>query len=144
MFSIITQVTTQAKQRYMNMLETGESFKILNFTVGSGGHDPNDPRQVLTPNSNLIKLPNQNNNFSPKGFETISSTIVDPNLYQVVAKLDYNEGLGELSNIGIWAKIIFDGTTEIDGPVFLFSVGNFPLQIKTTNQIKQFICRFRF
>lgn len=144
MFSIITQVTNQGKQRHQNMLLTGESFQLVQFTVGQGGHDPQDPRQTLTPDPSAITLPLENTTFSPKAFESINNQLYDGTNYQVVAELDYMDAIGPISNIGIWGKVIFDGTNPIDGPIFLFSMGNFPLQVKTTSEQKRFICRFQF
>ena len=144
MFSIITQVTNQGKQRHKNMFLTGESFKLIHFTIGQGGHDPQDPRQTLTPDPSAIALPLENTTFQPKVFETINNKIYDGTTYQVTAELDFMDAIGSISNIGIWGKVIFDGTTPIDGPIFLFSMGNFSLQVKTTTEQKRFICRFQF
>ena len=145
MFSIITQITNQGKQRYQNMLLTGESFKLIHFTVGQGGHDPLDPRQTLTPDPSAINLPLENTTFLPKPFETINNQIYSGSIYNVIAELDFMDAIGSLSNLGIWGQIIFDGTSIVtNGAIFLFSMGNFPLQVKTTAEQKRFICSFQF
>lgn len=135
--SIIATVTQIGRNRIADMTVSGRGFQINQFVVGAGGHDPNDPTIALSPDPTVTTLPDQT--FGPKllaqNNPPFTGVLTTPFCPEFTALLDFTEANGELSNIGLIAKIVYSPIP--DDPLlnseFLFAVGNRPLLVKTDN-----------
>lgn len=135
--SIIAAVTQIGRNRIADMTVSGRGFQIVKFVVGSGGHDPGDPNIALSPDPTVTTLPDQT--FGPKllvqNNPPFTGVLITPFCPQFTATLDFTEANGELSNIGLIARIVYSpiGGDPLVGSEFLFAVGNRPLIVKTDN-----------
>lgn len=127
--SIIAVITDSARQKLADMLISGRSFQVTHFVTGSGGHDTGNPTVALTPDPTVIELPKQS--FGPKGLS--SATLISAFCPRFEGILLSTEAIGELSNIGLIATVIYSPipADPVVGTKFLFAVGNFPLKVKT-------------
>ena len=127
--SIIAVITDTARQEMADMLVSGKSFQVTNFVSGNGGHDTGNPTVALTPDPTVIALPQQT--FGPKALD--SAVLISAFCPRFEGILLPTEAIGELSNIGLIATMIYSPipADPIVGTQFLFAVGNFPLKVKT-------------
>jgi hypothetical protein len=132
--AIVASITDTARSKFAELLEIGRAFTITDFVAGSGGHDPGDPLIALTPNPSLTTLPNQT--FGPK--PVTSKSLISPFCVEYIVELELLEAVGPLSNIGLVATYTFSPIPgdPLVGTTFLFSIGNFPLQVKTDAESK--------
>ncbi len=135
--SVIAAVTNIGRNRIADMTVSGRGFKIERFVVGAGGHDLGDPTIALSPDPNVMTLPGQT--FGPKllvqNSPPFTGILVTPYCPQYTGLLDYTEANGQLSNIGLIARIVY--SPIVNDPLlnseFLFAYGNRPLIVKTDN-----------
>lgn len=127
---IISTLTDLGRQHLADMSVNGTSFIIQTFTMGNGGHDTGNPSVALTPDPSLDYLPDQF--FGPKEIE--ESLFISPTCPAFNCEVTELEAVGELSNIGLWARVVWYPDCEHPpclGEPFLYAVGNFPLRVKT-------------
>jgi len=133
--SVIAALTEIGRNRIADMTISGRGFQVVQFVVGSGGHDPGDPSVALSPDPAVTSLPDQT--FGPKALVVtsppFSGTLLTPFCPQFVGLLDYTEANGNLSNFGLIARINYSPipSDPLVGSTFLFAVGNTPLKVKT-------------
>ena len=132
--SILASLTKEAHDFLAEQGIAGRAYLIERFVVGKGGHDPADPEQPLSPNENVTSLPQQT--FGPKLLLKPSPEYTGVKVSQACARytglLDYYEGNGPISNVGLIARVIYSpivGDPEV-GKSFLFAYGNRPLITK--------------
>lgn len=103
MSDIIVSLTNQARAMEAQALLHGYGYTINYFVVGSGGHDPGDPTLALPLNLDAETLPGQF--FGP---ETIDDAqLVSPTCPQFTCVLEAGEAVGQVSNIGLIATVVF-------------------------------------
>ena len=127
--SVIAVVTDTARQKLADMLISGKSFQVTHFTTGNGGHDPGNPTIALTPDPTVIELPSRT--FGPKVLN--DAQLISAFCPRFEGILENTEAVGELSNVGLIATMIYSPipADPVIGTQFLFAVGNFPLKVKT-------------
>ena len=140
--AIIATITDTARTNFANMLAIGRAFTITDFVTGEGGHDPGDPAVALTPDPTVTTLPFQS--FGPKA--VTSKTLISPFCVEYLCDLDLLEAVGPLSNIGLIATFTFSPIfgDPLIGTNFLFSLGNFPLSIKTDAETRSIAVQVGF
>lgn len=135
--SVIATLTQIGRNRIADMTVSGRGFQIIKFVVGSGGHDPNEPTNALSPDPTVTTLPEQT--FGPKllvqNNPPFTGVLTTPFCPEFTALLDFTEANGELSNVGLIGKIVYSPISgdPLLGSEFLFAVGNRPLLVKTDN-----------
>lgn len=134
--AVQTLQTDPCRQRVGYYWIIGKAFIIDKFSVGSGGHDPLDPKKALTPKTSLTTCPQVV--FGP---ETIDdSRMLTPFCPEFLCVLEKAEAVAELSNICLIATVTYSpipADPEV-GTQFLFSIGNFPLAVKVSAERKEF------
>jgi len=140
--AIIATITDTARTSFATMLSLGRAFTITDFVTGEGGHDPGDPAVALTPDPTVTTLPFQS--FGPKAIT--SKTLISPFCVEYLCDLDLLEAVGPLSNIGLIATYTFSPISgdPLVGTNFLFSLGNFPLSIKTDSETRSIAVQVGF
>jgi len=140
--AIIATITDTARTSFATMLSLGRAFTITDFVTGEGGHDPGDPAVALTPDPTVTTLPFQS--FGPKAIT--SKTLISPFCVEYLCDLDLLEAVGPLSNIGLIATYTFSPISgdPLIGTNFLFSLGNFPLSIKTDSETRSIAVQVGF
>jgi hypothetical protein len=140
--AIVATITDIARSKFADMLASGRAFTVTSFVTGEGGHDTGDPAVALTPDPTLLSLPLQS--FGPKAV-TIK-TLITPYCVQYTCDLSNLEAVGALSNIGLIAEVTYSPilADPLVGTTFLFSIGNFPLQIKTDAETKQLLISVQY
>lgn len=134
---IIAALTQIGRNRIADMTVSGRGFQVESFVVGNGGHDPGDPNVVLSPNPTVTTLPQQT--FGPKllvqNNPPFTGILISNFCPMFTALLDYPEANGEISNIGLIARIVYSPILNdpLLNSTFLFAVGNRALLIKTDN-----------
>jgi hypothetical protein len=88
----------------------GYGYRIENFAVGSGGHDPGDPSLALPLNFSATTLPGQF--FGPEPID--GSSLISPTCPAWTCTLEQGEAVGEVSNFGLYATIVFIPGSSID------------------------------
>lgn len=140
-FSIISAVTDQGRQRMaQSLLEGGAKFDLTHFVVGNGGHDPDDSAVALTPDVTLTTLPSIT--FGPTAIGAI--VLASNTCPQATCSLADADAVGELSNIGLIATIVYPPTDPDLGQQFLFAIGNFPLRNKPSDESADFLVPIAF
>lgn len=126
-----TQLTTQARIARAMMLVTGEpSYKVVEFSVGSGGFDPLDNSAALAVDPGAEQLESESFRDAVDDVEWINSfTPV------FVCVLEQGEAVGQLGELGIWAQYL---TGDRAGEKFLAAIVHFPLYNRTTTDHKVF------
>jgi len=135
-YEIICVVTNTAKTRFAQMLETGKSFVVGEFSVGSGGHDPLNPHVALTPDPSAVACVSVVFPAAGPPYESIDAiAFITDYCPEFSCIVNPGEATGYVSNICLWAEIVYNGTDPIDeiGTRFLFAIGNMPLKIKTAS-----------
>ena len=125
-FSIIAATTDLARQRIAQMLISGKSFQVNEFSIGDAGHDPMDPTVALTPDVTLVNCPSTL--FGPEPID--SATLITPYCIEFVCVVGASEYAGPVSNICLLGQIVYPPTDIEYGSYFLYAIGNFPLQTK--------------
>lgn len=140
--AIIATITDTARTNFADMLSVGRAFTITDFVTGEGGHDPGDPAVALTPDPTVTSLPLQS--FGPKAIT--SKTLISPFCVEYLCDLDLLEAVGPLSNIGLIATFTFSPIAgdPLVGTSWLFSLGNFPLSIKTDSETRSIAVQVGF
>lgn len=140
--AIIATITDGARTNFANMLAMGRAFTITDFVTGEGGHDIGDPAVALTPDPTVTTLPLQS--FGPKA--VTSKTLISPFCVEYLCDLDLLEAVGPLSNIGLIATFTFSPIAGdvLVGTSWLFSLGNFPLSIKTDSETRSIAVQVGF
>jgi len=140
--AIIATLTDTARTKFAEMLQMGRAFTVTDFVSGAGGHDPGDVLVALTPDPAVVNLPSQT--FGPKAIT--SKTLISPFCVEYLAELELLEAVGPLSNIGLIATITYSPipADPLLGSTFLFSLANFPLQIKTDAESKAISIQVQF
>jgi len=133
-FSVIAAITDVGRQRLAQMLISGKSFVVNQFSVGSGGHDPLDPETALTPDTSATNCPSVV--FGPETID--SSSLATSYCPQFTCILEESEAISALSNICLLGEIIYPTTDPDYGTTFLFAIGNFPLKVKTGSDTFEF------
>jgi hypothetical protein len=133
-FSVIAAVTDVGRQRIAQMLISGKSFVVNQFSVGDGGHDTLDPETALTPDTSLVTCPSVI--FGPESVD--SAALVTAYCPQFTCILEESEAISALSNICLIGEIIYPTTDPDYGTTFLFAIGNFPLKVKTGSDVFEF------
>ena len=138
--SVIAAITDVARQRMADQMISGRGFQVVSFVVGSGGHDPGDPTVAVSPDPSVQLLPLQT--FGPKAVVQnglYTGVLTTPYCPQFSGTLDYTEGNGALSNVGLIAEIT--SSTILNDPLigtqFLYAIGNRPLVTKTDSDQMQ-------
>jgi hypothetical protein len=139
-FNVITVVSDQARQRISEMFRNGKSFQITSFSVSDGGHSLGDPTVALAPNPAAVTLPQNTFSYGPQAIN--SSSMVSAFCDQFTCILTNGQANGPISSIGLYATIISSPVLDDPdvGQPFLFSVGNFPLRVKTVSDQFSFSC----
>lgn len=133
--SVIAALTETGRNRIADMTVSGRGFQIVQFVVGSGGHDPSDPTVALSPDPTDTSLPDQT--FGPKALvqtnPPYSGVLITPFCPEFTGLLDYTDANGEVSNFGLIGVINYSPIPDdpLVGTYFLFAVGNTPLKVKT-------------
>lgn len=129
---ILAVVTDIGRQKLADMLVSGRSFLVEQFTIGSGGHDTGNPIIALTPDPSATALPLQY--FGPKLIA--NAFLFSPTCPQFDCAIAQLEAVGSMSNIGLFARINYSPipADPLVGTYFLFAVGNFPLRVKTDSE----------
>ena len=139
-FNVITTITDQGRQRIADLLATGKSFKITKFSVSDGGHSISDPTVALAPNPAAIVCPESTFSFGPVTINAVS--LVSAFCPQFTCILGTGDANAPLSSICLLGTI--ESSPIIDDPDvgedFLFSIGNFPLKVKTSSDVFTFNC----
>ena len=129
-------VTNEAKQRTAEMWAYGTSFKVMYFEISAGGHDPADPTTALAPDPSATAIPGVVL-FGPEVIDSVEwESIMCP---RFICTIDQGEYIGELSSVGLKARIVYDPARPAGAPVspglayeFLFAVYNRPRLILTS------------
>jgi hypothetical protein len=139
---ILAAVTDRGRQRLADMLVTGRGFIIESFILGSGGHDPENPTITLTPDPTITSVPFAS--FGPKALAQLY--FISPTCPAFDAYIDYLEGVGELSNIGLISRVITSPYADDPqlGVEELFAIGNFPLRTKLDSERLTFRVSIQF
>jgi hypothetical protein len=135
--SIIAALTDTGRARIADMTVSGRGFQVQQFVVGAGGHDPNNPTVVLTPDPSVTSLPDQTYGPAPlvQTNPPYTGILISPYCPQFTGLLDTTQANGEISNVGLIATIT-SSLIPLDplvGTTFLFAIGNRPLIVKTDN-----------
>lgn len=142
--TVVTALTDVARQRIAQSILTGKSFSVTDFSVNSAGHDPGNPTLALTPDPAAVVCPGGTPLFGPEPID--SKTLISSFCPQFTCNLELTEAVGSISNICLIATVVFSptpGDPDI-GTTFLFSVGNFPLRVKTAADTLAIIALVQF
>ncbi len=137
-FNVIASVTDQARQRIADMLKTGKSFQVDQFSVSDGGHSLGDPTVALAPNPTAITCPTSTFSFGPIAVN--AATLVSAFCPQFTCVLDTGQANAGLSSLCLHATIVYSPITDDPdvGESFLFAIANFPLKVKTSSDVFSF------
>lgn len=103
MSDIVVSLTNQARQMEAQALLYGYGYQISTFVIGSGGSDPGDPTLALPLNLNADTLPGQF--YGP--VEIDNAALISPTCPQWTCILQPGEAVGNVSNIGLIATVVF-------------------------------------
>lgn len=124
-------LTTRARIYRAQMLVTGEpAYKIVKFSVGSGGFDPLDNSAALAPDPQATGLQSEIFDNEYDAVEWINSfTPV------FVCRLEQGEAVGQIGEIALWGEILSGPEA---GEIFLVSLTHIPLYNKSTTDARTF------
>ncbi len=128
--TLIASVTNLGAQREARSLETGKSFRITHFELGSEGHDPDDPLSALTPDASLTETPGRV--FGPEPVDSVDYiSLTCPFWTCLVGNAEANGSA--ISSVTLIATIIHNGNDPVDeeGVTFPYAIANFPRVPKT-------------
>src|SRR5690242_4086212 len=103
MSDIVVTLTNEARRMEAQANLYGYGYRIEYFVIGSGGHDPGDASLALPLNLDAETLPGQF--FGPEPID--KSALISPTCPQWTCILQPGEAVGEISNIGLIATIVF-------------------------------------
>jgi len=103
MSDIVVSLTNHAREMEAQALLYGYGYRIDYFAVGSGGHDVGDPTLALPLNFDAETLPGQF--FGPEPVD--GAKLVSPTCPAWTCILEQGEAVGEISNFGLYATIVF-------------------------------------
>lgn len=129
--SITAVLTDNARQRIAQYSISGKAYMVDNFAINSVGHDVGDPTLALPPDRSAVTCPGGTPLFGPEPID--SSTLISAFCPQFVCVLEKTEGNGSLSNVCLYATVLYSpivADPEV-GQTFLYAVGNTPLKVKT-------------
>lgn len=130
MASLLATVTNVGASREAQKLETGKSFRITHFEIGSEGHDPGDPLVALVPDPGTTETAGRV--FGPEPIDDLGYLSATCPYWTCI--VESGEANGALfSSISLIATIVYNGTDPVDevGRTFVYAVANFPRTPKT-------------
>ena len=147
LFEIDTELTYMARHYLARGTTDGTAIQAVEFTIGRGGIDPFDYRVAIpvSPESSDLEDPIVLGPYVPATDVTGAKAIAKYERPKngsacVYCLLDFTEptmGGGDfISEIGIWAKILYSPNTFETTPpenTFLAAVGHFPLIVKNSS-----------
>jgi hypothetical protein len=119
------------------MTQTGKSFQVTHFEIGSEGHDPGDPLVALPPDPSLTETPGRV--FGPEPVDGTGS--LSPTCPFWNCDVQRPEAVGAIvSSISLVATIIDNGNDPVNevGTTFIYSIANFPRILKTSADLLEF------
>lgn len=132
MSTVIATVTNIGRMRLSDLQINGRGFIINKYVLGDGGHDPSDPTRVLTPDLNVMTLPNLR--YGPVDIN--ESEIVGLYCPQFNIIVPPTEALGPISNLGLMGTINYIPSgipsDPVVGTTFLFAIANLPYHVKSS------------
>jgi hypothetical protein len=129
---IHAKVTNLARQMLARSIVDNTSFKITQFSVGTGGYDPSYPISAI------IVDPTQQDLISEvfRGpITAIETPLVSGIAKAFVCRLGMNDVKAGIGEIGLWAEILWSPFSSEIGNYFLFAVVHEPLNSKTYNHV---------
>lgn len=168
-FEQLTLITNRAKRNWQYSIRYGCAMQVTHFALGNSGHDPESYVTALTPDPNFDPSPDANNNRYPPdmiaGPLAVTSALDDP-YFATVWQCDVPKGTatGVVSSVYLLAKFLWlnpaplgvplsdsakaafylnlgiIGPTTTPAPYFIYSMGYFPLSVKTDNEVWTLSC----
>ena len=132
-FDVLAVVTTSAKVRIAEMMETGKSFKVTHFAISSDGHDPLDPTTARTPDPAETDCGSV---IFTKAFVSGDVTYTSPTCPTWACNIVAGDITGSVSQICLIGTVEYcptPGDPECVAPntEFVVSIGTFPLKVIT-------------
>lgn len=141
-FTVTASLTDVGRQRLAQQLISGKSFVVSEFAINSAGHDPQNPTIALTPDTTAIICPGGTPLYSRTINATTLLSVFCPQFQCIVPETI----VGSVSNICLIGQVVYSpisGDPDI-GTTFLFAVGNFPLKVKTSADVFNFLVSVQF
>lgn len=131
---IVMTLTDFGRTQFARVILGEVSFTVKGFAVGRDGIVTSNPVKVTPIDPSLTGLIDH---FYPpaggiKDFEAIENPL--PSTVVVNCRLDSDESVAGLGEIGLWAETVFSTTPSEVGNIDMIAVGHFPLQTKTLRQ----------
>ena len=145
-FDVLAVVTTSAKVRMAQMLETGKSFKITDFAVSADGHDPLDPTTARTPDPAETDCGSV---IFTKSFVPGDVTYTSPTCPTWACVLNAGDVTGPVSQVCLIGTVEYcptPGDPECVAPntEFVVAIGTFPLKVITLHDTVTFNVSIQF
>lgn len=141
LLEIDAEVTSLARRLLARKTTDGTAFKAIEFALGRGGVDPFDYKTAVpvNPDAQSLEIPIA---LAPKAVtEYERPNIGSGCTYCVVDPGEANEVLSE---IGIWAEILWSPYTAEIGTVFLAAIAHFPIVCKNSSMSYAFRVNVQF
>lgn len=127
------EMTSRARRLLARGRTDGTGFQVIEFSVGQGGLDPFDYKIAVPVNPDAVQL-ELPLNIAGNPTKAIAH-YERPNLnsgcvYCLLENAEVNERLSEM---GIWAEILYSPILSEVGTVFLAAIAHFPLICKNSS-----------
>jgi hypothetical protein len=130
-FQIRPVITDIARTNLGSMLDLGyPAFQVTDFAVGIGGYSPQNPTIALPPDpsTDLINEIFRSSNVARENLDQFSKVYI--------GTLQQAEGVGELGEVALIATYL---SGPLQGQKFTLGKANFPMKVKTTQDIFRFL-----
>lgn len=138
---IDAEVTTIARRYLARKTIDGMSFKVTEFSLGQGGADPFDYKIAIpvNPGAQSLEIPIA---LPPKAITEYERP--NPSSGCAYCLVESGEANEVLSEIGIWAEILWSPYTAEIGTVFLAAIAHFPIVCKNPSMNYAFRVNVQF
>jgi hypothetical protein len=135
------EVTTRSRRLLARKTTDGTAFKAIEFSLGQGGVDPFDYKTAVpvNPDAQALEIPIA---LAPKAVTEYEHP--NPSSACTYCVVDPGEANEVLSEIGIWAEILWSPYTAEIGTVFLAAIAHFPIVCKNSSMSYAFRVNVQF
>lgn len=136
----VAALTNGTRAMMAEVATNGLSFKVTEFSVGSGGYDINNPTQAqpVTPEQTSLDSPVE---IESGVYITPVTALEKPSdkSLSILCRLKAEQAVNGLGEIGIFGEVLDPGDSNIpSGTRFLLAIAHFPLQSKMAKSVYLF------
>jgi hypothetical protein len=144
LLEVDAEVTSKARRLLARGRTDGTGFQVIEFSVGQGGLDLFDYKVATPVNPDAVQLELPINIAGNPTKAIAHYERPNPNSGCVYCLLENAEVNERLSEVGVWAEILYSPILSEVGTIFLAAIAHFPLICKNSSMKYAFRVNVQF